>query len=140
MAELRQLEPTTKAPHFATLLVMALAPEEVGQRIARARKARGWTHDELALRIGQALGKRVNTRTVQRWQKGRAANGKPSLPRLGTLMELADLFELPRSYFVEDEDPEAAVKSLREQMAVLAQEVAALRRDLNGRAPDAPDK
>jgi len=37
----------------------------------------------------------VALRTAQRWQEG-------ELPRLGTLMELADKMAVERSYFVED--------------------------------------
>lgn len=102
MASIRQAPPKTETPHFATLLLMALAPQEVGRRITAARKAKGWTHEELARRMS------VNWRTVQRWQKGVDARGKSTLPRLGTLMDLADLFELPRSHFVETELPEGA--------------------------------
>jgi hypothetical protein len=61
----------------------------------------------------------VNWRTVQRWQKGVDNKGKSTLPRLGTLMDLADLFELPRSHFVESELPEgaAAFAELAERLA-----------------------
>jgi transcriptional regulator with XRE-family HTH domain len=77
-----------------------LTPEEVGQRIREARLARGWTHEELARRVG------VNWRTVQRWQKGNP-------PRLAKLVELADLFGLPHAYFVEPEDSLATLNDLR---------------------------
>ena len=92
-----QAEPTTKPPHFATLLVMALAPEQIGARIAKRRKELGWTHEELARRMD------VGLRTVQRWQKGRdPKTGESWLPRLGTLMQMADLMGVDRSYFVEE--------------------------------------
>lgn len=134
MAVLRQVRPTTKPAHFATLLVMALAPESVGARIRQARIAKGWTHEQLA----RAMGGTTNLRTVQRWQKGWDPRKQKSLlPRLGTLMKLADVLEVPRSYFVEIDDPDAALHELREQVATLADEVAALRRGLNGPAPDA---
>jgi transcriptional regulator with XRE-family HTH domain len=83
---------------------MALSAEDVGARIREARLAKGWTHQDLADAISEALDRRVNLRTVQRWQKGRDPKGGASwLPRLGTLMELADLLDVPRSYFVEEE-------------------------------------
>ena len=91
-----QAIPTTKPPHFATLLVMALAPEEIGERISQRRGELGWTHERLAQEMG------VGLRTVQRWQKGVDQNtGKSWLPRLATLMELADVMGVERSYFTE---------------------------------------
>lgn len=111
--------------HFATLLVMALAPEQVGARIRKARKAKGWTHQYLADRMG------VGVRTVQRWQTGRnPKTGKSWLPRLGRLMDLADELEVPRSYFVETDV--STPTDLRAQVEALAQEVEQLRRELRG--------
>lgn len=108
---------------------MALAPEEVGKRIAEARKARGWTHQKFAEEMG------VYMRTVQRWQKGRdPKTGKSWLPRLATLMEIADLFDLPKSYFVETEDPKAQMQELREQVEALRAEID----DLQERMPGPP--
>lgn len=76
---------------------MALAPEEVGARIEEQRKRLGWTHQRLADEM------KVGLRTAQRWQKGRnPKNEKSWLPRLATLMELADRMGVERSYFVED--------------------------------------
>jgi transcriptional regulator with XRE-family HTH domain len=127
----RQALPTTKVPHFATLLVMALSPEQVGARIRKARRAKGWTHDELARRMGK------NTRTIQRWQKGRnPENGKSWLPRLATLMELADELEVPRSYFVEIDETLPTQEDLAAQLEMLAQEVAELRDELRQRDDD----
>lgn len=123
MAVRSQIQPTTKSAHFATLLVMALAPEEVGQRITAARKQRGWTHEQFALEA------KVGLRTVQRWQKGRnPKDGKSWLPRLGTLMELADLLGVSRSYFVEDEIPAAEPEWLAPLRGELEAEVGRLRR------------
>jgi transcriptional regulator with XRE-family HTH domain len=127
-----QATPTTKRPHFATLLVMALDPAEVGARIKKAREERGWTHDQLRDAYAEFTGKkRPGLRTVQRWQTGvNPANGKTWLPRLGTLMELADLFEKPRSYFVEEADLEVPTRQLVEELVASREEMAALRRDL----------
>jgi transcriptional regulator with XRE-family HTH domain len=119
MARIRQETPKTQQPHFATLLLMALAPEEVGLRIRKARLEKGWTHEELASRMS------VNWRTVQRWQKG-------DLPRLGTLMRLAEEFELPSSYFVETVDQNAMLEQL-------AAEVAELRRGMERLLARLPD-
>lgn len=120
MTQTSQAAPTTKPPHFATLLVMALAPEDIGARITQRRKELGWTHEELARRMN------VGLRTAQRWQKGRdPKTGKSWLPRLATLMDLADIMDVDRSYFVEDADPrdearrlEGRLESLEEQVSV----------------------
>ena len=117
-----QARPTTESPHFATLLVMALAPEEVGRRIETARKAAGYAgHQDFADAVSERLDRRVNLRTVQRWQKGRdPKTGKSWLPRLDTLMEIADLLGKPRSYFVEDEVEEplnSEAHYIREELA-----------------------
>lgn len=91
---------------------MALAPEEVGERIRQARLAQGWTHEQLANEM------RVGLRTVQRWQKGRnPKDGKSWLPRLGTLMELADVLDVPRSFFVEDELGAGPLADLARELA-----------------------
>lgn len=75
---------------------MALAPEEIGERITERRNELGWTHEKLAHEMG------VGLRTVQRWQKGRdPKTGKSWLPRLATLMDLADVMRVERSYFTE---------------------------------------
>ena len=86
---------------------MALTPEEVGLRIREARMARGWTHEELARRAG------VNWRTVQRWQKG-------NLPRLSTLLRLADILGVPEGHLVEPESSFKDLEELRRQVDDLA--------------------
>lgn len=103
---------------------MALAPEEVGKRIEAARKKAGYEgHQDFADAVSEQLGRRVNLRTVQRWQKGvNPKDGKSWLPRLGTLMELADLLGVSRSYFVEDELPPDS----QDEMAALREEVSEL--------------
>lgn len=112
MAAKSQAVPTTKTPHFATLLVMALAPEEIGRRIKEAREAKGLrTHDEFLQFVRDGLNDDgIGLRTVQRWQKGCDPNtGKSWLPRLQRLMDLADLLEVPRSHFVEGGQDEVDV-------------------------------
>ncbi len=106
---------------------MRLTPEVVGERIRAARLAHGWTHEELARRVG------VNWRTVQRWQKG-----KP--PRLQTLLRLADVLGVPQGYFVEIEDSLATLNDLRERMDDLAARVDALARALASLQPAPPDR
>jgi transcriptional regulator with XRE-family HTH domain len=86
---------------------MALAPAEVGGRIKAARLAKGWTHQQLRDAYEAHTGKTVDLRTVQRWQRGYDEKKKKGLlPRLGTLMDLADVLDVPRAFFVEQEQPE----------------------------------
>jgi transcriptional regulator with XRE-family HTH domain len=96
---------------------MRLTPDEVGDRIRAARLLNGWTHDELARRMN------ANWRTVQRWQKGK-------LPRLQTLLRLAEVLGVPHSYFIEAEDSLTAVADLRARVDELAAHVEALTRAL----------
>jgi len=96
---------------------MRLTPEQVGERIRAARRAKSWTHEELARQIG------VNWRTVQRWQKGQ-------LPRMNTLLRLAEVLDVPHGYFVEPEDSLATVSDLRERVDELAGRVDDLADDL----------
>lgn len=77
--------------------------EEIGLKIREARLARGWTHEELARRMG------VNWRTVQRWQKGR-------LPRVETLRRLAAVLDIPPATFL-DVEGEVTLSDLRDRLA-----------------------
>ena len=111
MISARQNMTTPTTLPLATLPVMALAAEEVGARIREARLAKGWTHERLAAEMG------VGLRTVQRWQTGlNPKDGSPWLPRHGTLMRLADVLEVPTSFFVESELDVASVASLAERL------------------------
>jgi len=111
--------PTTKTPHFATLLVMALAPQEVGSRIEQRRKELGWTHDRLAEEMG------VRSRTAQRWQKGvNPRTGKSWLPRLATLMRLADVMGVESAYFVEPVEKRLADREIADRLGSLEGQVA----------------
>jgi len=65
----------------------------------------------------------ANWRTVQRWQNG-------NLPRLQTLLRLADVLGVPPSYFVEPEDSVATVNDLRELVDELTARVDELARAL----------
>jgi transcriptional regulator with XRE-family HTH domain len=94
---------------------MPLDAAEVGRRIREARLALGWTHEELARRMG------VNWRSVHRWQKGQ-------LPRLETLVRLAETLDVPQSYLVESADPGATLGDLRAHLDALSERVDALAR------------
>lgn len=65
----------------------------------------------------------VNWRTVQRWQKGQ-------LPRLNTLLRLAEVLGVPHGYFVEPEDSLATMTGLRERVDELTGRVDDLAQDL----------
>ena len=106
---------------------MPLDAAEVGTRIREARLAQGWTHEELARRMG------VNWRSVQRWQSGQ-------LPRLDRLVRLAEVLHVPQSYLVESEVLGATLRDLRAHLSELSERVDALARavdELAG-ARDAP--
>lgn len=92
---------------------MPLDAAEVGRRIREARRAHAWTHEELARRMG------VNWRSVQRWQSGQ-------LPRLETLVRLAETLGLPQGYLVETTDPRATLNDLRTHVEALSERVEAL--------------
>jgi transcriptional regulator with XRE-family HTH domain len=95
-----------------------LPSEKIGLRIREARLARGWTHEELARRMG------ANWRTVQRWQKGK-------LPRLPTLLRLADVLGVPHAYFVDVEDSPAMLDDLLARVDELTARVDTLGRALS---------
>lgn len=98
---------------------MALAPDEVGRRIAQRRKELGWTHERLAHEMG------VGPRTAQRWQKGvNPSTGKSWLPRLGRLMDLAEVMGVEPSYFVEAEEERAADLQIARRLGSLEDHVA----------------
>lgn len=92
---------------------MALAPDEIGHRILERRRELGWTHQKLADEMD------VELRTAQRWQKG-------TLPRLATLMRLADVMGVERSYFIEAAGQ--ADNQILDRLAELEVAVAALAR------------
>jgi transcriptional regulator with XRE-family HTH domain len=94
---------------------MRLTPDQVGEKIRAARLANGWTHEELARRMN------ANWRTVQRWQKGK-------LPRLQTLLRLADVLGVPHSYLIDDEDSVTSVADFRQALADLTARVESLTR------------
>jgi transcriptional regulator with XRE-family HTH domain len=78
---------------------------------------RGWTNEELGRRMG------ANWRTVQRWQAGR-------LPRLPTLMRLADVLGVPHAYLLEAEEAPVTMNDLRAQVNELTARVNDLTRAL----------
>lgn len=131
MTMTRQDEPTTESPHFATLLVMALDPKEIGERIASRRKELGWTHQRLADVMN------VELRTVQRWQEGIDAQGKSLLPRLHTLMDLAEKMGVERSYFVEGQAAPDTQPGLLKDVADGVEQLERSSEDVLGRLDEA---
>ena len=88
---------------------------EVGDRIREARLAKDWTQAKLAARMG------VNERTVGRWQAG-------YLPRPATLVRLATVLGVPRSYLAETDDVAVALADLQARVADLTRRVESLTR------------
>lgn len=131
MTTTRQDTPTTKLPHFATLLVMALDPKEIGERISKRRKELGWTHQRLADVMN------VELRTAQRWQEGIDAQGKSLLPRLHTLMDLAEKMEVERSYFVEGQAAPDTQPGLLKDVADAVEQLERSSEDVLGRLDEA---
>jgi transcriptional regulator with XRE-family HTH domain len=89
----------------------------VGDRIREARLAHGWSHEELASRVG------VNWRTVYRWQNGQ-------LPRWETLKRLADVLGVPAADLIQPEGIETTVDDLVSRVQELADRVDELARSL----------
>jgi transcriptional regulator with XRE-family HTH domain len=104
---------------------MRLSPEEVGQRVREARLAHGWTHEELARRMG------VNWRTVQRWQNGQ-------LPKMQTLLRLAEVLNVPAGYLIEPDASADELGELRAQVEELTERLDALARALDRQEPARP--
>ena len=87
---------------------MTVSTEDVSRRIRDARMARGWTHEELARRMG------VNWRTVQRWQTGRP-------PRVDKLMKLADVLGVPEASLLERHETVVTLAELRDRVDELSE-------------------
>lgn len=77
------------ATHGKLLLAVALTPKEVGERIKRAREAKGWTQLELALEA------HVSPSSVTRWESGK-------LPPVRELMRISMILEVAPEDLVEE--------------------------------------
>ena len=104
---------------------MRLTADEVGHRVREARLANGWTHEELARRMG------VNWRTVQRWQSGQ-------LPKMQTLLRLAEVLNVPAGYLIEPDATSDELAELRGQIEELTERLDALARALDRQEPARP--
>jgi transcriptional regulator with XRE-family HTH domain len=64
-------------------------PNTVGTRIRQARRARGWTQDDLAIAVG------VSRSAVAQWETDRAGQLRDNLGRIATALEMpvADLLD-----------------------------------------------
>jgi len=56
--------------------------EEIGVRIAAARRARGWTQGELAMQVG------VSRSAVAQWETGRAGQVTTNLARIAAALDV----------------------------------------------------
>ncbi|MDO4364608.1 MAG: XRE family transcriptional regulator, partial [Clostridia bacterium] len=64
---------------------------EAGQKIAKLRRNNNITQEELAEKIG------VSSQAVSKWENGK------NMPDIENLMLIAKLFNVPYSFFIEDE-------------------------------------
>jgi len=84
-----------------------MEPREIGQRIARAREARGLTQ------VAFAFEANVSPSTVQRWEGGR-------LPPVRELIRIASVLQIEPEELVEpNPTPDSELHSLREEVAEL---------------------
>lgn len=67
---------------------------ETGQKIVKLRHNNKITQEELAEKIG------VSSQAVSKWENGK------NLPDIEHLMLIAKLFNVPYSFFIEDENDE----------------------------------
>lgn len=67
---------------------------ETGQKIVKLRHNNKITQEELAEKIG------VSSQTVSKWENGK------NMPDIEHLMDIAKLFNVPYSFFIEDENDE----------------------------------
>jgi transcriptional regulator with XRE-family HTH domain len=56
--------------------------EQIGARIAEARRARGWTQGELATQVG------VSRSAVAQWETGRAGQVTANLARIAAVLDV----------------------------------------------------
>lgn len=70
------------------LLAVSLAPEQIGERIAAARKKKGWTQLQFALEAN------VSPSSITRWEGGK-------LPPIRELIRIADVLGVEPEEFVE---------------------------------------
>lgn len=70
------------------LLAVSMAPQEIGQRIALARTAKGWTQEKFAQQANVSLS------TVQRWESGK-------VPPVRELIRVAEVLGISSSDLVE---------------------------------------
>jgi transcriptional regulator with XRE-family HTH domain len=114
----------------SVLLAVAIAPEEIGEKIKAARKRRHWTQ------LAFALEAHVSPSSVARWEAG-------GLPPVRELIRIAEVLGIPAEQLVEPEPDDvsdreffaATVREMRATQDQILDELAALRKE---RAPDSP--
>ena len=77
---------------------------DIGQRVARARRERGWSQEQLAEAIG------IQPVTLSRWETGDRALSLSTLGRIAVVLGvgLGDLLDVSRELPVPEHGPEAA--------------------------------
>lgn len=97
-----------------TIVRVPLSPEEVGQRIVRAREQmtpKPWSQFDLALALG------VSPSTIYRWEKGK-------LPSMNELIRLAEVLHKPVDYLTEPPERQIALADLQSLLESLEVTVA----------------
>ncbi|MGM0260500.1 LexA family protein [Enterococcus sp. AZ102] len=65
----------------------------IGKQISELRNTRGYTQEDLALKIG------VSKQTVSNWETGL------KVPRMGAIQKIADHFNVSKSFIIDGKDP-----------------------------------
>lgn len=94
------------------LLAVSIAPEEIGERIKRAREQKGWSQFEFALEAS------VSPSTIYRWERGQ-------LPPIRELRRIADLLEISVEEMVAP--PESVRVGQDERLRQIEEELATVR-------------
>lgn len=93
------------AAHGKLLLGVTMEPHEIGQRIAQAREARGWTQMDFAVAA------HVSMSSVGRWEHGK-------LPPVRELIRIAGVLEIaPEELVGPSPSSELEAHALREELS-----------------------
>lgn len=114
--------------HGKLLMVMALAPTDVGQRIKDARIRKGWTQLEFALEA------HVSPSSVTRWESGK-------LPPLRELYRIAELLDVALDQLIEAEPTsDDQIADLRGELAEVRGLAVEILRRLEDDPPAPPEE
>ena len=72
-------------------------PKFLRERLAKARKRKGWSYTDLVLELYKKRGLRLAYNTLANWEAGR------SEPRVGQLIVIAETLKVSLGYFFDQE-------------------------------------